>query len=753
MNRSVLSIFVFALLAALSPGLLQAGGFIVVGPPGGQPQARTTYLECRQQKAEVNIEERVAVTEIDQTFYNPTGSRLEGYFIFPIPKNSVIKRFTMFINGQETEAELLPAPKAKKIYEDIVRSMKDPALLEYSNQGLFRVRIFPIEPRSEKRIRISYSEVLPMDAGTMEYTYGLKTRKFSQANGCNFSIKVNVHSKDKIKNLYCPTHIAEITSKDPNHSVVGFESSEVSADQNFRVYFNTDNSRIGMSMLSYKKRDDDGYYFLSMSPGFEDKDVEVVNKDITFVLDCSGSMAGDKMKQAKKALLFCIENLNDGDCFEIVRFSTEAEALFQGLEEASESNKQKARDFVDDLRAIGGTNIEEAMDLALDAKRPEGGPAAGRPHMVIFITDGKPTIGETQEEALLSSIRKSNAEENRIFTFGIGNEINTHLLDKITAETQAYRSYITPKEDIEVKISNFYTKVSSPVLTDLRVTFSAENMVFKSYPRKLPDLFKGSSLTMMGRYKVPGESRVVLEGKVNGKPYKKVYEAALAEENEKHDFIPPLWASRCIGFLLDQIRLNGENKELVDEVTALAKEHGIITPYTSYLILEDERQLAMRPQFGGGGDIPRLMPIEEMEEADADMLMDGFSRDFSSMNEKSGANSVRSSVEVQELNSVTNMAQTRQGMDRMNYRNKKGETSNLVSNTRNVRGRAFYQQGENWVDSDLTKSKNQKLEKVNVKYGSKEYFELLNNDPEIAAYLAISNKVNFVHKNRNYVVF
>lgn len=752
MKKSVISICLIALLAALSPGLLQAGGFIIVSP-SGQPQQHTTYLECREQKAEVNIEERLALTEIDQTFYNPTGSRLEGYFIFPIPKNSVIKKFTMFINGVETEAELLPAPKAKKIYEDIVRSMKDPALLEYSNQGLFRVRIFPIEPRSEKRIRISYSEVLPMDNGTMEYTYGLKTRKFSQANGCNFSIKIDVNSKDKIKNLYCPTHIAEINSKGPNHSVVGFESSDVSPEQNFRVYFSTDNSRIGMSMLSYKKAKDDGYYFLSMSPGFEDDEIEIVNKDITFVLDVSGSMAGDKLKQAKKALLFCIENLNEGDCFEIVRFSTEAEALFQGLETANETNKQKARDFVDDLRAIGGTNIEEAMDLALNTKTRKDGPAEGRPHMVIFITDGKPTIGETKEEALMSSIRKSNGSENRIFTFGIGNEINTHLLDKITAETQAYRSYITPKEDIEVKISNFYTKVNSPVLTDLRVTFSAENMVFKSYPRKLPDLFKGSSLTMMGRYKVPGESEVILEGKVNGKPYRKVYEAALAEENEKHDFIPPLWASRCIGFLLDQIRLNGENKELVDEVTALAKEHGIITPYTSYLILEDERQMALQPQFGDDGGIPRLMPIDDMEEEDAHVMIESFSKDFTSMNEKSGATSVRSSMEVQQLNYADNMAQTKQGKNRMAYTNKKGESTNMVANSRNVRGRAFYQSGDNWVDSDLTKKQNRKLKQIDVKYGSKEYFELLANDPELADYMAISNKVNFVHKNMNYRIF
>lgn len=751
MKRSAISIYLFAFLAALMPGLLKAGGFIVVSP-SGQPQAVTTYLECREQKAEVNIEERLAITEIDQTFYNPSNSRLEGYFIFPIPENSVIKKFTMFINGQETEAELLEASKAKKIYEDIVRSMKDPALLEYSNQGLFRVRIFPIEPRSEKRIRISYSEVLPMDAGTMEYTYGLKTRKFSQAKGCNFSIKVNVNSKDKIKNLYCPTHIAEINSKSAHKSVVGFESSDVNADQNFRLYYSTDNSKIGMSMLSYKKRKEDGYYFLSMSPGFEDESIEVVNKDITFILDVSGSMAGDKLKQAKKALLFCIENLNEGDCFDIVRFSTEAEALFQGPKEATEANKQEARDFVEDLRAIGGTNIEEAMQVALDAKSEKTGPADGRPHLVIFITDGKPTIGETQEEALLASIRKSNSAENRIFTFGIGNEINTHLLDKITAETQAYRSYITPKEDIEVKISNFYTKVNSPVLTDLRVTFSAENRVFKSYPRKLPDLFKGSSLTLMGRYQVPGEADVILEGKINGKPYKKVYAGALAEENEKHDFIPPLWASRCIGYLLDQIRLNGENKELVDEVTALAKEHGIITPYTSYLILEDERQLVIQNRTGGGG-IPILMPMEDVEESEAEMVMDNMSRDFKSMNEKSGETSVRSSMEVQSMNQATNIADTRQGQNRMGYVDRDGNSQNLVANTRNVNGRAFYQQGTNWVDSHLTKKSNQKLDQVKVKYGSKEYFELLNKDPEIANYLAIGQNVNFVHKNKNYVVF
>ena len=439
----------------------------------------------------------------------------------------------MVIDGKETEAELLDAVKAKKIYEEIVRKQLDPALLEYSGKAVFKVRIFPVEPRSSKKIKLSYQEIINKDNGTFQYTYPLNTEKFSAGNLQEVRINVEIQSDDQLKNVYCASHEAQITRQGDRRALVGYQARDIKPDTDFRVYFNTDNSKIGLSLAAYRKAGEDGYFFLNISPAVSIKESEITEKAITFVLDNSGSMASPKMEQAKKALLFCINNLNKADRFEIIRFSTEAEALFGKLMKADQSNLQKAQTFIDDLKAIGGTNIEEALRLALSAKKE-----ADRPHLVVFITDGKPTIGETNEDLLLDKIKAQNQSGARIFTFGIGNEINTHLLDKITELTRAYRTYISPTEDLEVSISDFYTKVQSPVLTDLSLQFGEKIKVLQTYPTELPDLFKGSSLTILGKYRGEGRIKVILEGKLGQNRQKWEFDTDFPALNTENDFIP-----------------------------------------------------------------------------------------------------------------------------------------------------------------------------------------------------------------------
>ena len=448
---------------------------------------------------------------MDQVFYNPTNHQLQGFYIFPIPKDASINHFSMFINGKETEGELLDAEKAKKIYEDIVRKMQDPALLEYYNNALFRVRIFPIQPRSEQRVKLTYSQTLKKENGTIEYIFPFKHQSSQTKTIGQVSFKIDIEAGENIKTLYCPTHEVEIIRKGANAATVGFEGKNIQSISDFKLYYNTDNSKIGASLLSYNDGTEEGYFFLNVTPGFAEKQ-KIVSKDITFVLDCSGSMAGEKMEQAKKALQFCIENLNKDDRFNIIRFSTESNGLFDQPLPASRKNTAQAQSFIQSLKPIGGTNIDEALGMALNFQKD-----TGRPYFVVFLTDGKPTIGETNIDALLKNVSTSNTENTRIFTFGIGSEINTHLLDKLTEMTQAYRTYVAPNEDIEVKVSDFYTKIASPILTDIKIDFDKNIVVEQIYPKQLQDLFKGSTLTLFGRYKGSGKGKIVVNGRVNGK--------------------------------------------------------------------------------------------------------------------------------------------------------------------------------------------------------------------------------------------
>jgi len=730
---------IFICTIVFLPYLLFADGFIIIDRP---PTIHTPPfpLEVKYHRVNVEIYNQTAITKIDQIFYNPSQLRLEGTYMFPVPKNAVIEKFSMFINGKEMEAELLDAKKAKKIYEDIVRRQLDPALLEYQQLALFKMRIFPIEPRSEKRIKITYTELLDKDDATVKYLYPLNTEKFSAKPLQNVSVNVTVNSDQFIKNIYCPTHEVEIIKKGKKQAVISYEEQNIKPDHDFELFFSTDPSELRISMIFYRNPGEDGYFMLNVTPDTDLENEKITEKDITFVLDVSGSMAGEKLDQAKKALLFCLNNLNPNDRFQIIRFSTEAAALFPSLEKVDRSSLTNAKQFVNNLKAIGGTNIKEALDLALIEQENQG-----RTHMVIFITDGKPTIGETSEQSLIAGLKAINIQHTRIFTFGIGYEINTHLLDKITELSRAYRTYITPKEDIEIKISNFYTKVQYPVLTDLEIEYGKEINVYKTQPKDLPDIFKNGSLIIFGRYKGEGEVEINLKGKLKNKLKNYNYSFKFPKEDLQNSYLPPLWAARYIGYLLDQIRLHGEDKELIDEITHLAREHGIITPYTSYLILEDEvNRVASRRLLDEyqtlGGFVDDLSGMVEQSK-----------KEYDSIRLKSGKKSIRSSSEIQNLNKAKNVYQTRQGEGRLVFKNDKDQEINMVQSIKNVQGRAFYHSGKYWNDARLQSQKWKKTDRI--KFAGNKYFELLKSNSSAYQFLALGKNVRFVLNETLYEVY
>jgi len=542
-------------------------------------------LEVTYHHVNVKIDGQVATTSVDQEFYNPNPSRLEGTYLFPIPKGAQIDKFTMDVGGKMVEAELLSAEKARRIYEDIVRKAKDPALLEYADRDVFKVRIFPIEPHGKKHVRISYTQILKSDSGLVSYVYPLNTEKFSAKPIKTVSIKVELESKQPLKSIYSPSHSVEIKRHGSNRATIGFEATDAKPDTDFALYFAPEKDELGFNVLAHKTGDRDGYFLLLVSPGLETKRQNIVPKDVAFVLDTSGSMAGKKLAQAKKALRFCVENLNDEDRFEIIRFSTEVEPLFDKLVRANDGNRERANDFIKELKPIGGTAIDDALTKAF-ALRP--GREDGRPFVVIFLTDGRPTIGTTDEDQIVSNVKHRNEDRTRVFCFGIGTDVNTHLLDKITEETRAFSQYVLPEEDLEVKVSNFFSKIKEPVLANPTLKLTGDVRVKKLYPSPLPDLFRGDQLVLVGRYSGSGDSAVVLEGTVDGSTRKFTYEADFPRRDDEHEFIPRLWATRRVGYLLDEIRLHGENTELKDEVTELARRYNIVTPYTAYLIVEDE---------------------------------------------------------------------------------------------------------------------------------------------------------------------
>jgi Ca-activated chloride channel family protein len=733
-----------------------ADGLIIIRPPWERPGPHPlpivppghfsfAPLAVNYHRVNVEINDLAATTAIDQEFYNPNPTRLEGTYLFPLPPGAHIDKFAMDIDGKMTEAELLPADKARSLYEDIVRQMKDPALLEYSGRDAFKVRIFPIEPRATKRIKITYTQLLKDDRGLVEYVYPLNTEKFSSAPLKDVAVKVSIQGKAPLKSIYCPSHSAEVKRHSDTAAVVGYEARDLRPDTDFKVIFSRQPNPLGIDLLcSRQPGAKDGWFLLLASPGLTTP-TTLQPKDICFVLDTSGSMAGAKLDQAKKALRFCLANLNPEDRFEVIRFATEAEPLFNALVKAEPASVDRATAAVADYKPIGGTAIGDALGKALALRQA----AETRPYLVIFLTDGLPTVGETREDPLVDQVRKLNSGATRVFSFGIGNDVNTHLLDRIATATKAISHHVSDHEDLEVKLSNFYAKIKDPVFCDLKLTFTHPAIqVTQLQPNILPDLFNGDQLVVFGRYTGQGAAAATLTGMFNGEPRTFTADVAFAEAAPDNHYIPQLWATRRVGWLLDEIRLHGENAELRDEATRLAREFGIVTPYTAYLILEDEKRR---------GVPVALRNMQELERDDrvyqqAATRMKSLGREALAESARSGASAADNARSVGGLKDQSAATPAAPAVQRelakatpapsgpVGYRD--AQTQNYATQNRVLNGRAFYQNGRVWTDS--TAQANAALRQVAIKFNSDPYFALLRDHPAATQWLSLGNNVDVV---------
>jgi Ca-activated chloride channel family protein len=462
-------------------------------------------------------------------------------------------------------------------------------------QNLLRLRVFPIAPKVDQKVTVRFTAIAPQDNGLVEYVYPLKTDGRGTATLQDFSVKVTIKARQSLLNVYSPTHAIDVKRTGDRAVEVNFERNQAVLDKDFQLFYAVGNAEVGLTPVTYKPLSiEDGYFLFLISPQISASPMQVVPRDVVMILDTSGSMAGVKMDQARKALRHCLETLNPQDRFAVCNFSTTVGKYRDQLVDSSREQIDNAKRWVDQLRAAGGTAIDDALMEALSYR----GSDPGRTFTVIFFTDGQPTIGETNPDKILKRFVAKNTANTRVFTFGVGDDVNAAFLDQIADQTRAVSTYVRPAEDIEVKASALAAKVSQPVLTDLRLTGGESVRLSEVYPPQLPDLFSGSQLVVLGRYAGKGPAAIRLTGRVGAESREFVYEMNLtAKGGEDRDFVEHLWARRKVGYLLDQVRNNGEKKELIDEVTALAKKYGIATPYTSYLIVPD----APVPVAGGLG--------------------------------------------------------------------------------------------------------------------------------------------------------
>ncbi|HEX6309922.1 MAG TPA: VIT and VWA domain-containing protein [Longimicrobiales bacterium] len=617
-ERAVAAILAGAALVLLGVAPLHGQGWIEPRPgirPGdfGIEKLRTNVT--------VRVKDRVAEVEVEEWFRNNGGGLGEGDYVYPLPGEAVFAGYSLYQGDQELRGEMMDAARAREIYESIVRAKRDPALIELIGKGMMRARVFPIEPGQTRRITLRYSQVLARAGDALQFRYAAGARHaggvvplpmprsgrpeerepprvHAVAEPAPLTFSLVVENGARFRDAFSPTHAVEV-ERERGRMIVRPES-ELSGD--FSVFLPFAERAVGLSVAMHRPVSEDGYFMLTLSPG--EAAASAVPRDVTVVVDVSGSMSGEKMDQARRALRQLLGSLDERDRIRLIAFSSAVRPWRDSWTDATRSALADARRWVDELRANGGTNIHDALESAFDAHSPET-----RLPIIVFMTDGLPTNGETKPERIIA-MAESRRGRARVFAFGVGFDVNTHLLDRLSAAARGTTQYVRPDEDVEEAVSLLAARVRHPVLTDLALD-AGDLDVREIHPGDLPDLFAGEELVLFGRYRGRGQHVLTLRGRRSGRSETYSTRVSFPTRADGDDYIARLWASRKLGELDRRIRsaqADGAGRQqierLIEELRETALRYGLLSEYTAYLVQEPGMLAAMDARAIGNAPPP-----------------------------------------------------------------------------------------------------------------------------------------------------
>lgn len=704
----------------------------IVVPPR-RPLPREDTYAVKAIEVEARLVDQVAQVQVSQSFVNTGSQPIEVSFIFPLPYDGAVEQLTLLVDGKEYPARLLTKEEARRIYEEIVRKNQDPALLEWIGAGMFQTSVFPVPAGQQRTVVLRYSQLCRLDRGLTDFLFPLSTAKYSAKPVEVVSLRLSIESRTEIKNVYSPTHQVEV-KRDGRRATVSYRAEKQVPISDFRLLYDVGQGPVAASALSYRRDDkDDGYFLLLASPEIKSRGQEQLAKTVVFVVDRSGSMSGQKIEQARDALRFVLNNLRKGDLFNIVVYDDRVESFRPELQRFDETARREALGFVDGIYAGGSTNIDAALDAAL-AQLTD----SSRPSYVVFLTDGLPTAGETNESRIIEQAKGRNQVRARLISLGVGYDVNSRLLDRLARANFGQTEYVRPNEDIEARVSRLYERIRSPVLADVKIAVEldedvdrAVSAVNRVYPRDVYDLFAGEQLVIVGRYKRPGSAKVVVRGRVGDKEHTFDFPAELVDKSKDatYSFIEKLWATRRIGEIIDELDLKGRNEELIKELVELSQRHGVLTPYTAFLAdetttlgdvaanaVEAGRLLRALDAASGQAGFAQRAAKEAMQSATTPALVDG--------------------------------AGTFGGAF---YYEAERDRRVVVDTVRNVGAKSFFQRGGQWVDS--TVSEEQRRQARRVEQFSREYFDLAaRHGRDLAPYLALDEPVVVNVEGQTYLI-
>lgn len=687
-----------ALLASALAASVSAQGW--VDPVRPVPPTNVTgRIERLRSTVQVSLSGRVARVTVEEWFRNNGPVMDEGMYHFPLPGEAVFSSYSLWQGDQELRGEAMDATQARSIYEAIVRQKRDPALIELAGQGLIRARVFPIGPGETRKITLKYTQLLDRAGDAWRFRYLGDRNRVSAPR----SFRMEVDSAGRFGDPYSPTHQVQVSRRD-NRFEITLGDGATGGGGDFELLLPLSRGLVGLSLVPHHPAGEDGYFMLLLAPGTAD--AAALRRDLVAVIDVSGSMSGEKIAQARSALIQLLASLREGDRFRLVAFSGGVRRYSQDWTPATTQGRRDAEAWIRSLEAEGGTNIAGALTEAFS--EPPAEEALG---VVVFLTDGQASAGETDPERIAERAEQGRGRF-RVFSFGIGDDVNTYLLDRLTERARGTTEYVRPGENIERAVGSLAAKVASPVLTDVTIS-GAGIELYDVQPGSLPDLFAGDEMVVFGRYRGARstEQSVTVRGRRNGR--QEEFRTAFTDrDNDGARYIEQLWAARKAGALSREIRLRGQTRETMEALKQLALRYGILTEYTSYLV--QEPTVALR---GAAEDkvmsAPAAAPVDQ-----------------------AGANYVgraaqeRSLREVVRLDAVVVTASEENGFD--GTRPRSG-----INPTQRVGGRLFIMRDSTWTDL----SHGDSLRVVSIAAYSEAYFALLKALPDLREAAALEPAV------------
>jgi hypothetical protein len=585
-------------------------------------------LEVRNHTAQVTIRDQIALIEVDQVFFNPSAERVEGTFYFPLPSGATICRLALYVGDNLMEGEMAEAARARRTFEALKVLRVDPALLEWAGGNNFKMRVFPIEPKSEKRVLISYYQILEKENDALRFTYPLVSDALQTHPVGKLEVKVTLDSTPPIAAVATPNQATKLQN-DLNHAEAAYTDQNVRPEKDFVLDCKLAHGQGELVVLPFwQGKDGDGYFLMIFSPKLEtfESRKEAGNRFV-FVLDKSGGLGARHLSLAVRAVQSALGHLKAGDLFGIVAYDTFAQTFRPALAPKNDENVQAAFAWLTALKSVGASDLTEAWNATAAL-------AGTEPTQVVYVGSGLSSLTSTKSGKLLQSAAAAFAQAQvQIHALPLGTIQDTDFLGELVKKYNGTVRPIAGVEDMNERVAELMTDYGAPLYSDVKAAFEGVK-VDEIYPRQLPNVTAGRQLFVFGKYLEQGQAKVKLTANYKDRPYEKEFQVAFGASTA-NTCVPPLWATRKIETLQRETTFaEGEAAQaIVRTVVELSKRYTVMSQYTSFLVLETpedyvrygiERRVREFGPYAGTGGVSAAEQLQALEQSVSRGLKPGF---------------------------------------------------------------------------------------------------------------------------------